>query len=254
MTPDRGQSYRQYVYAVVPAISADPPAEAGIDGGPIGLIRHGSVAALATPVDSDRVRPSRANLNAHQQVVGAAHKRGPVLPVRFGTVMPDAAAVAEELLEPGADRFESMLAEFEGKDEFRVKCRYLPDVALREVVQRSKPVQRLRARMRSAGSGARQAEQVRLGELVMAGLEQIREEDGDAVLNALAPHILAWEPADDKAEDVPFHAAVLVDRPRIGELEQLLERIAAEQQDRMQVELIGPLPLWDFSRVSAGVG
>ncbi len=253
MIPEEHQQIaRQYVYAVVPAGSADLRDQSGINGGPVQEVRYGPVAALVTPIDGDRVRPSRANLSAHQHVVGAAHKSGPALPVRFGTVMPDERTVMEELLEPRAYQFESMLTEFDGKDEFRIKCRYLPDVPLREVVRRSKPVRRLRDRMRAPGSRATQADQMRLGEFVMAGLEEIRDEDGDALIGALSHHILAWEPIDDPAEDVPFHAAVLVDRGRIPELEQALERIAAEQRERMQVELIGPLPLWDFSHVSVG--
>lgn len=243
----------QYVYAVVPAGSGRPGDE-GVQGGRVGAIRYGPLAALTSPVETERIRPSRANLSAHQQVVGSAHRAGPALPVRFGTVMPGEAAVVGELLEPGRRQFEDMLAHFEGKDGYRVKCRYLADVALREVVEGSRAIQRLRAKVAAAGSAAGQGDQVRLGELVFAGLERLRYRDSENVRGALAPHILAWEPLEDGADEVAVHGAVLVERTAAPGLEEALERLADTESGRMAVELIGPLPLWDFTQAAPGAG
>lgn len=245
---------RLYVYAIVPAAATDLSDLEGLGGRAVHETRQGSLSVLVSPIEADRVRPTRANLSAHQQVVSSAHRRGPVLPVRFGTVFPDEETLRADLLDPERLTLEAMLAGFEGKDEFRVKCRYLPDVALREIVERSPSIRKLRARADSAASPAtRQAQQVRLGEIVMLELERLRERDAATVVNDLAPHILSWEPIDDPSDDVPLHAAFLVDRRRTRDLEAALEQIASRQKDRMQVELIGPLPLWDFSHVSAGV-
>ncbi len=262
----------QYVYAIVPASATGLPAGPGIDGREIEPIRLDTVAALASAVRTERVRPSRANLSAHQGVVSEAHGRSPVLPVRFGTVMRDRRSVREELLEPGRPRFERMLAEFEGKDEFRLKGRYLPEVALREVVEGSGIIARLRERVRAAGRSARPGDQIRLGELVAAGLERLCQRDAAAVLGALSPHVAAWESINvirqseshlgridagtrmisRSSDDVPFYAALLVERVRVPDLDATLEKIAADQRGRMELELVGPLPPWDFSAVSAG--
>lgn len=239
-----------YVYAVVPASPAICVEATGVDGQPVTPVCHGHLAALVSPAIRERVRPSRANLTAHQDIVSRAHQLGPVLPVRFGTVMPGEAAVIRDLLQPGRRDFEMLLADFEGKDEYRVKCRYLPDVALREVVEGSRTIQRLRAR---AGEGAHQSVQLQLGELVFAGLERLRHRDAAAVLEALGPHTLAWEQIGDAAEeDLALHAALLVDRSAAGRMERALEQLAEAQKHRLQLELIGPLPLWDFSQATPG--
>lgn len=243
---------RQYIYAVVAAGGSARGDQAGIEGLPVGAVAHGPVAALTSPAPEGRVRPSRANLTAHQKVVSEAHAAGPVLPVRFGTVMPNRAAVVDELLEPRRRHLEELLRQLEDRDEFRVKCRYLPDVALREVVERNRTIRRLRERMTAAGRAPRQGEQIQLGELVMAELERLRRADAAVVMEWLSPHVLAWEPVDDPSDDVPLHAAVMVDRRTVAHLEASLERVAERQRDRMHVELIGPLPLWDFTQLVAG--
>lgn len=251
MVTAEGQEALHHIYAIVPADRTARLEASGIEDRPVSAVACGPVAAVTSPAGSQRVRPSRANLSAHQKVVSAAHAVGAVLPVRFGTVMPRSAVLAD-LLEPDHARFADMLADLEGKDEFRIKCRYLPDVALREAVEANRSVQRLREKVRSAGRGARHADRIRLGELVFAELERLRHRDGAALMEPVAPHILAWEPIDDPSDDVPLHVAVLVDRRSLPKLEAVLEQAAARQEGRVRVELIGPLPPWDFSHVSAG--
>jgi hypothetical protein len=246
-----------YVYGIVLPSTVDRFEVSGIGGQPVEAVVHGRTAALTSSVGGGRVRPSRANLMAHQQVVSAAHSCGPVLPVRFGTVMPDREAVVSELLEPERRQFETWLSNLDGKDEYRVKCEYLPDIPLRDVVARSRSLQRLRQRVQSAGQSARQSDRLALGELVMAELERLREIDSARMLDALAPHILAWEPLADgpgnaASPEGPLHAAVLVDRGETARLEAALERAADSQRGRMSIELTGPLPPWDFTHVTAG--
>lgn len=241
-----------YVYAVVTegmTRTVSAVASEGVDGQPVSFVRHGNLAALTSPTVRDRVRPSRANLTAHQNVVSAAHDLGPVLPVRFGTVMPGEAAVISDLLQPGRHDFETRLSDFEGKDEYRVKCRYLPNVALREVVDGSRSIQKLRARV---AAGAHQSVQVQLGELVFAGLERLRHHDAASLIHAVTPHVLAWDEIEDSTEDVALHAALLVDRSAVRRMEQALEHFSEEQKHRLHLELIGPLPLWDFSQATPG--
>lgn len=239
----------QYVYAVIPADRAPDTCATGVDAQPLGTVRHGKLAALVSPAVTERIRPSRANLTAHEEVVGWAHRRGPTMPIRFGTVMPGETAVLRDLLEPGRHQFETLLAEFAGKDEYRIKCRYLPDVAVREVLEASRTIQRLRAQ---AGRGASPAAQVRLGELVFAGLERLRHRDGAAVMDVLGGHVIAWEPIEDRSDEVALHAAVLVDRSAAERMEQSLERFGRSQRSRLRIELIGPLPLWDFTQAMPG--
>lgn len=244
---------RQYVYAVVPADHPmDVAAERGVDGGALRLEVDGPIAALVSPTAAERMRPTRAALTAHERVVGRAHEEGPVLPVRFGTLFPDRGAVSQELLRPGRAELEAMLAEVRDKDEFRIRARYLPSVALREVVARSPDVRRLRARLAARGGAAAEALKLELGETVAFGLQALREEEEAVLLERLAPLGVAWESLADRSEDAAVHTALLVERKRVRELEEAVEELAAENRERLALEVTGPLAPWDFTTVDAG--
>lgn len=240
-----------YVYAIIPR-SEKMVSTTGLDGSVLSAIRHGEVAAVVGPAGAGRIRPSRANVLAHEQVVTALHTRGAVLPVRFGTVMPDGATVVEELLEPRAGEYAARLHRLAGMDAYRLKARYLPDVALRDAVGRNASIRRMRARMEARGSRATQQEQLEMGKLVMDELERLRQDDAAGLLRRLGPVVDAVEVKETRSDDVALSAALLVDRQQVATLEDVLEEIALEQQERLRLELVGPLPAWDFA--DGGVG
>src|SRR4051794_3808951 len=107
----------KYVYGVVRAEGAAPPQGAGIGDQPIGVVAHGSVAALTSDVPADFVEAGREELLAHSRVLEEAMKGAVVLPMRFGVVMPDEETVQERLLTPYVEALEEQLQEMDGKVE-----------------------------------------------------------------------------------------------------------------------------------------
>lgn len=233
-----------YVYAVV---RSDSPVRArrlsGLHGADVHAVDHGRLRAVVSLIDDERVRPARAHVLAHQQVVNALREDGPVLPVRFGTVIPGADELVDALLEPEGDRFEGLLHQLDGKDEYRLKVRYRPEVALQEVVHASPAIRALRARAHKSNQGT----QIQLGELVVAGLRELQERDEAKLLGRLAPCVSAIQPLGARSDEIPLHVALLVDRRGMRRLEKVLNEMGREQEDRLELELIGPLPPWDFS-------
>ena len=236
------------VYAVVPGDMPDEKlaGEYGIDGEPLELVRNHGVGAIISKTSSERLRPTRAALTAHEKVTSLAHRLGPSLPVRFGTLLPGREAVARDLLGADPDRLRTMLREFTNRDEYRLRARYLTDVALTEVVARSRQVQKLRKKSQN------QAAQIQLGEAVVSGIEALRAEDGSAVMKRLASYMVAWRRLADGGEDTAVHVAMLVDRERAGELEAAVEDLGEKQRERLHFELIGPLAPWDFTALEPG--
>jgi hypothetical protein len=237
----------QYVYAVVPSshdrVLTERP---GIGHAPVGAVSVGSIAALVSDAPEGRLRPSRANLTSHEEVVCSAHAVMPVLPFRFGTVMPDERAVCDQLLAPNEARFAEALEELTGKDEFRLRARYLPDVALRDVLQRSPRLRKLRDRTAGGGRLAI-GDRIQLGELVFAELQRLREWDSSAIMQVLARHVVAWTILSDASDDVALYAACLVHRKSIPNWEAALGSLADSEVRRLRFEVVGPLPAWDFT-------
>ena len=249
----------RYVYGVIPASpdggwGADPDAgadalaaPAGIGGRPVHGVTVGSVTALCSPVDGRPVRPSRANITAHQYVVESAHAAGPVLPVRFGSVLPDEQTVMAEMLAPAERQLRDGLRRVEGHDEFRVRATYRPDVALSEVLRSDRRVVRLRDHLRNRPGGGTTGDRIELGELVAAGLERLREADEDDFRSRVARFSTAVADLGSRSDEEAVHSAILVDRAEQARLDAGLAGWAERQIDRLTVSVVGPLPPWDFT-------
>lgn len=237
-----------YLYALVPAPGPGAALSlSGVGGCPVEAVTVGRVSALTSPVADGRVRPSRVNLQAHEAVVSAAHDAGPALPVRFGTVLPDGSTLRREILERRAEDFEALMEDLRDMDEYRVRATYLPDVALREAVAANRRIRALRDR------GRTQADRIELGEIVFAELTRIREDDSARLITTLGKVAAACEEIPARSDEVAASFALLVGRAQRAELQKAVERVAETQRERLRVELVGPLPPWDFCDIALEV-
>lgn len=234
-----------YVYGVVSARTRPDRYGSvnGLEDRAVSVVSSGPVAALVSPIAGDRARGSRANLSAHQQVVEAARGAGAVLPVRFGTVMPDDETVVDELLAPHEAQLEAALRQMSGKSEFRIKATYLTDVAVREAVERDPSVRRLR---RALGGGGGYHDRIELGERVAAAVARIKAADEQAITAPLDGLPVLLRNLDVLGADVAVHLAALVPDRERSRFEDAVDRLAGEQAQRLRFELTGPLAPWDF--------
>jgi hypothetical protein len=238
----------QYLYAVVRHRDdgdIDVPG-GGLDGAAVEEIVCGEIGALVSSFGDDRARSSRANLSAHERVVEAARASVTVLPMRFGIVMPNAAAVVSGFLKPNQIGLSLLLAEVAGKVEYRLKATYLPDVAVREIVDASRRIQGLQARIRGLPEAASYHARINLGELVAAGLEDLKDHDAAMILDRIGRHCSLTDVLASGGEDVAVRAALLLDEHRVDDFQREVAQLADEAQSRLHLELIGPLAPWDF--------
>ena len=87
---------RCYVYAILPCQTSLPPGLVGLDGDQLALVPSHDLAA-ATSGLAGELRPTMQHVLRHAEIVEQLRQLGPALPVRFGTVLADAAAVAQAL-------------------------------------------------------------------------------------------------------------------------------------------------------------
>jgi Gas vesicle synthesis protein GvpL/GvpF len=229
-----------YVFGIVPAGSPLPETR---DGGPaaqLQLVAVGDIAALVGAVPTDRPLGRAADLRAHERVLADVVASGtPVLPMRFGAVLEDETAVAEELLGPNREEFADALASVTGRVQYSVKVRYDQDVVLPEVVAAHPEIARLRKRPDD------RAAQLRLGQLVVRALERLRPADASAVLTDLVGTVDVRVREPGSPDDV-LDAAFLVDKDRAKEFEQRVEQVAARGGGRVRIRLMGPTAPYDF--------
>jgi len=242
----------KYVYGVVRAEGATAPKGAGVDHEPVGVVAHGSVAALTSDVPADFVEAGREELLAHSRVLEEAMKGAVVLPMRFGVVLPDEETIHERLLDPFMETLEAQLREMDGKVEVTIKGIHDEEAILREVVVENREIAELREAIHGKPEAATYYERIRLGELVAVALDEKRAEAAPRIIDRLAPLAVDVRVGDPVHERMAVNASFLVERQRLSEFDRAVDQVGAELAGRIQLKYTGPLPPHSF--VELGIG
>jgi hypothetical protein len=239
-----------YVYGVMRA--RDWPHDSKIDDGehqgpPVRALDHGLICALVSEFDGDILRVRRETLLAHGDVLRRAMDNGPVLPLLFGVVMPDEAAVVHELLEPQGPRLAARLDALDGKAEMELKVTFLESPLLRSVVTSDPELARMAESVRALSDAAGPFARIRLGELIAIEVERRADIAGRELTAVLEPLVEAVSIGDRQNERMALNAAFLVDQARLVDFDAAVERLSLEHAGELQFRLIGPLPPHSFA-------
>jgi hypothetical protein len=234
-----------YVYGVTWAEGAPLRRSKGIAGGAVGSLENGELAAIVSPAPDGPVRTKRRELLCHLDVLRDVFESKTVLPVQFGSVFPDSEAVADELLAARHDELASLLEQFEGLAELRIRASYRDGEILAEIVANDPKLLRLRELTQAAG---READPLRiqLGEAVAGALMARRRRDADAISTELLSHAHDAVVEEPRTEYELLRASYLVERRRIAKFDACVGEIAGRERDRMSFSYTGPLPPHSF--------
>jgi hypothetical protein len=237
-----------YVYGIVPADVevekdakgiGDPPAK-------VKVVREGDIAALVSPVRTDQPLGKPEGLQAHAQLLDGTASVAPVLPMRFGAVMTDEDAVAEELLRANRDEFASALSQLEGHAEFIIRGRYSEQAILSEVLSESEEARELREDIRAKSEEAGRNSRIALGELINQAIEAKRSVDTQKVLNDIEGLVAQVNVREPTHELDAVYVAVLAEVERQDDLQAVVEELADNWDGRVEMRLRGPLAAYDF--------
>jgi hypothetical protein len=244
MTESNGVA--KYVYGVVRARRSSRLKQAGINDEPIKVVAEAGLGALTSDVPAGVLEAGRNELLSHSAVLERALKKGTVLPMQFGVVMPDEGAIRSDLLKAHRRELEMQLAEMDGKVEVNVKGIYSEPRILREVLEENGELRSLRESIRDKPEDATYYERIRIGELVAEGLGQKRAEDERQIVDRLLPHAVAVEVGEPVHERMALNASFLVEKQRQRDFDRALDQIADQQGGRIQFKYTGPLPPHSF--------
>jgi len=241
-----------YVYGVVRA-SEEPKIDAQGVGGraPVRSVADGELTAIVSDVDAGFVEAGRDDLARHMAVLEQAALSATVVPLRFGTVMPDDGAVTAELLRARAGELDELLSALDGRVELSLSGTY-DERIFGEVVAEQPEVAALRERVRGRDENATYYDRIRLGELVAKAMAAKRQRDTEQVLERLRPLADDVHVGDVAHERSVLSAAFLVHRDRLPEFDRAAEEVAAQNRSRIRFRYAGPLPPYDFVGGKAG--
>jgi len=115
-----------YLYAITDQPETPVPVELGLEGAPLLSLPYRDIAAVASNLSTTNVSLTEATLWRHEAIVEALMADRAVLPVRFGTVLTDEAAVQAVLAAHYAD-FVASLQRVRGRVELGLRVLWISD-------------------------------------------------------------------------------------------------------------------------------
>jgi hypothetical protein len=248
-----------YVFGVVAAQAADT-AVPGERAPGVRVVEEGALAALVRDVPLDEFRPAGGEddedlawladrVRSHEQVLEDAAATQTVLPMRFGTIYREEAAV-RAFLRGEREQLVAALAELDGRREWGVKCfldrRSFSDSLQDDAAAGARPPD---AEPQSPGAAfftRKRAEQTARERAADAGRRMARTVHER--VGALAEQSTVAEPPQGSSSaDGLLAASYLVAREREEEFRSALDALAAEHgRSGLMIELTGPWPPYSF--------
>lgn len=245
-----------YVYCVGNAESFGPdhPALGGHGvGGPdveVRTVQYGDLAAVVSDAPMPAYDITHENLMAHQHVVEASMRRSDVLPVAFGTVARDDRDVREKLLRREHDELQDHLAYVQGRVELGLKVLWNRDRLFSEIVAEREDIRNLRDHLADRPPDSAYFERIQLGELTNAAIDDKRERDAEALLEALRPLAVDLHLNRLLTDTMIFNAAFLVDRDQVQAFDAQVQQLGELHVDRLTFQYVGPLPPYSFVNIN----
>ncbi len=247
-----------YVYAIIPAETRATFDVAGVDDlhDMVYSLPHRGLAAVVSRTTRTHYRGMTRQevlryLVAHQRVVEAVMAAFPVLPARFGTVLPDDAGVCR-LLEQGDGLFRSTLERLAGSAQVEVVVTWDLAMVFQEIGAEEDI---LRAKAQALGGPPDEVAAARaaVGQMVKGSLDRRRS----ALHNRLVPRLrdvaadLVVNPLLD--DRMVANVALLLNKTDRETLDRRLVELDREFQGRLNFRCVGPLPPYSFATIGAEV-
>jgi hypothetical protein len=244
------ESQDTWIYGVVPAGASLHELERRGDRLPnVWVVESGDLAAIAGDAPEQSAKGTRNQALAHARVLEAAIVDSPVVPMRFGIMVPGDQEVGSDLLDARHDELAQLLKKVEDWVQMTLKVYYEEDAVLREILEHEPEARKLREAMNEGSEEATRDVRVRLGELISKAIEQRRERDSADILEHLKPFSLAAVAEPLEKEFMVLNTPFLVERHRQQEFEEAVEEVAQERQERIRFRLLGPMPTYSFLEV-----
>lgn len=171
---------------------------------------------------------------SHLGLVSQLVRRGPVLPLRFGTIAPDEPAIRDGVLGPDAPRLRAHLNRLDGFAEVHIHLRFDESAALRAIHYTGAPAPAAALDLRHT---------IAFGRTIAERLTTWRRERARILLAPVSALAHSSAPLPERA-DIEERQAFLIPLDRLDHIRAAVATITLEPD--VHAECVGPLPAYSF--------
>ena len=239
---------RTYIYAVIGNAQDRSYGEVGIDGRDVYCIPVGRVAAVVSDVSSEKIRPERSRLSAHQQVLKKLMTETTPLPMAFGILAENPAAV-RKMLSRNQHALLEQLRRVAGKVEMGLRVTWdVPNIF--EYFVNTHPELRLvRDRLLGIQREPTQEQKIEVGRMFDRLLNEDRDTYAEKVEGILAPLCAEIERNKCRNEHEALNLACLVERAAMPQFEAGVFEAATQFDNNFAFDYNGPWAPHNFVEI-----
>lgn len=193
---------------------------------------------------------TRRNLTAHMRVLESVMAEHTIVPIRFGSVAPNRAAIDETLLKPQRQAIDTLLTELEGRVEMGLKVFWMEGILYAEILSARPDITKLRDKLIGRSPDESYYERVKVGELLEAAVVDKRATEADALMRAIEPLAYRVQPQNAMGEQTLLSVAMLLDRSKTDALEAVVTQLDQENDGRLLFKMVGPTAPYNFVDLS----
>ena len=222
----------------------------GIAGRPVRVVRQADLAAIVSDSPSDQYDITHDNVTAHESVVEEAMARADVLPVSFGTVANNDQEVQQQLLQRESAELHEQLGRVQNRVELGVKALWVQEALFAQIAAEDGTIRELSEQI--AGTTPEETYDIRLqlGEYIDAAIQNTREQDSAAILDALSPVAVDVRTNNIMTDMMIVNASFLVDKNQVQAFSDKVSTLQQAYAGRMTFQFVGPLPPYNFVTIA----
>lgn len=244
-----------YLYGIIPSndkIIFDEVCGLDDDEDIIYTLPYNGVAAVVGASPRDDYRGLKRDdavryMVNHQSVIEAVQSHFTILPVKFGTVLPDTSFI-ERLLHQGSSQFRNALSNMRGLTQMEMVTLWkLPQVF--QEIGNEAPIAALKAKIAGLPQEQTLEDRITIGRMVKEAMDYRRSILSEQVaprLRSVARDSVVNPILDDT---IVVNVALLLDANGRKNLDQVLELLDKTYDGQLTFRAIGPLPPYSFATV-----
>lgn len=203
------------------------------------------LAMVSTTFSGEQIRPSRRNMLTHTKVLEHIMQGHDVLPIRFGTVLPDAQE-GEALLRANKAQFLQAFQDVGGCHELSLKIYWRDGIAFQEVIDADEALRAARDALADRDPRQSHYERIEFGKQVEAAIALKRLQEAKELRMRLQ-HVCADFAQGAVNDDVMIaNFSMLVTREQEAEVDKVVDLLDDVHGQRLTFRYVGPMPPFSF--------